>query len=330
MCLIITDFDKLCKQAQQRKPSAFRPGTASNHVTMIKKYVSFCLQHRVRYVKPTPQTICAYIESLARQFSSHKSVMNYVSAIKLLHNYIGKKAQALDSFEVVLMVRSVRLTMRNVPYRRPPVTIQMLSNMCRTCDSYGRAGLVIKFALQLAFFAFLRASNLCAPTSKSFDNTRHFVRSDVSVNTKGLTLQLKWSKTLQIANQPLQIPVPRVQDRNIDVVRTFEQLKRQIPTERDAPLFSLPGGGHLTLLQLRKAYRTLLTKNGYSNTTYTLHSLRRGGATACYDHGAKELDIQRQGVWATSCYKNYISNTDPHQSSICRALISAAQAKNTK
>ncbi len=329
MSLFITDFIRLCEQAQIRKGKAFRPGTVKNHLTMMRKYVTFCISHRVEYIKPTPQTICAYMEHLATHFTSHKSVSNYLSAIKLLHSYVGKKATALDSFEVVLMNRAIRLTMREIPFSRPPITVEMLMDMCHVCERYGKAGTVIKLALQLGFFGFLRGSNLCAPTIKGFDPTRHFRRKDVRVTPKGLVLSLKWSKTLQTAGQPLHIPVPQVADTSIDAVHTFKLMKEQIRAPPEAPLFTLPQGKHLTLPQFRDIFKALLRKTGNDHTTFSLHSLRRGGATTSFDHGAKELDIKRQGSWASTCYTRYIVNKEPHRSSVCDALIAAAAARNS-
>ncbi len=326
--IVITEFIRLCEQAQIRKGKAFRPGTVKNHLTMMKKYVTFCISHKVKYIKPTPQTICAYTEYLATQFSSHKSVNNYLSAIKLLHSYVGQKATAMDSFDVVLMNRAVRLTMRQIPFSRPPITVEMLQEMCYICERYGKAGTVIKLALQLGFFGFLRGSNLCPPTMKAFDPTRHLRRKDVRVTHKGLVISLKWSKTLQTAGQPLHIPVPHVADTSIDAVHTFKSMKEQIKAPPDAPLFTLPEGKQLTLPQLRKVFKALLRRTGNNAKTFSLHSLRRGGATTSFEYGAKELDIKRQGSWASTCYTSYIINKEPHKSSVCDALVTAA-TKNT-
>ncbi len=307
-----------------RKKQGFRPGTRANHICMMKKYVSFCLRNKLKYIKPSVETVCVYIEFLARQFISYKSVVNYLSAVKLLHDYAGSKARALDSFDVALMRRAVRLSLRTTPNRRPPITIPMLKQLCGLCDKYGRTGTVIKLAMQIGFFAYLRGSNLFPTTSKAFDKSRHLTREDVKVCSGGLLISLKWSKTRQSAGQPALLPIPTVSDKSIDALHTFQLLQKQIRAKPSSPLFLLPSRKTLTLTQFRTLFKILLSKAGYENRGYTVHSLRAGGSSVSFMHRAKELDIQKHGTWTSSCYKNYISLVDPFKSTVCKALKAAA------
>ncbi|MCP4263106.1 MAG: hypothetical protein GY774_37190 [Planctomycetes bacterium] len=218
------------------------------------------------------------------------------------------------------MIRAINITMRTIPHRAPPMTLDMLEVLCKICDRMGVVGLVVKLALQLGFYAFMRASNLAPPSAKSYDKTRHFLRRDVSVNKGNMTIKLKWSKSLQAAGQPRIIPVPRSRNNNLDALQTFQRVKQEVTAAPDDPLFTLPDGTWLTIDQLRKVFQLLLRKAGYADKRLTIHSLRRGGATQCYARGAKELDIQRQGAWASTSYLNYIDSQDAHASSVCGAL----------
>ncbi len=308
--------------ARKRRAAAFRPGTAVNHKAMFKKYIEFCLKHKCRYVNPTVRTLCAYIEYLAQSFISFKSVSNYVSGVKLLHKYMDKSIPNMQSFEVSLMLRSCALTMRHVPNRRPPVTVQMLRKLCKMCEKLGNKGLVIRVALLLSFYGFLRASNVCPTSSRGFDATRNFTRQDVHVAPPGLQLRIKWTKTLQKASQPRIIPIPSAQEYTLDAVRAYKEMIHRIPAHPSQPLLMLHNNKPLVISQLRKAFKLLLRAAGYSDS-FTLHCLRKGGATTSYHAGASYLDIQRQGTWSSSVFWTYITSSAPKDSTVTSALQNA-------
>ena len=96
---------------------------------MFTRYIQFCFDFNVNYVDPDKDTLCAYIEYLAQRFTSHKSVTNYFSAVKLLHKYIGVSIKNYDCFEVGLMLRALPLTMRCAPKQKAPITVEMLSRL---------------------------------------------------------------------------------------------------------------------------------------------------------------------------------------------------------
>ena len=55
--------------------------------------------------------------------------------------------------------------------------------------------LVFKYLLLLAYFSFLRLSNLLPHTVGSFDPTRQLARGDILFSNQGATLLVKWSQT---------------------------------------------------------------------------------------------------------------------------------------
>ncbi len=291
---------------------------------MINKYVTFCRTYNVDHIDPSPQTLCAYMEYLVDHFTSPNSVLNYISAIKLLHNYRGKEATAFKCFDVILMIRAIKITMRTIPHRAPPLSVDILKQLCHKCQKYGTVGLTVRLAMQLAFYAFLRGSNLCPHTSSKFDSTRHLTRGDIEITPQGLLISLKWSKTLQKAGNTKYIPVPKVDNELLDATTTFKRLKSRVQVSHKAPLFSLNRNRCLTLFELRRIFALLLRKIG-CDTHFTLHSLRRAGASTCFSLGAKDLDIQKQGTWVSSSYKQYIVLDNKFNNSVCQALVAASK-----
>ncbi len=283
----VAGFRKLCRQATRRKKQAFRPGTISNHRCMFRKWIAFCRSHQVQYINPSTATICAYIEFLAQRFTSYKAICNYVSAIKLLHNYTQEKLDNIQDFQVTIMLRATSLTLRNIPQRKQPLTIDHLFTLCNLCKTQGTTGAVIRLGLLLGYFGFLRASNICPPNRKAFDGTRHITRGDITVAPPGLVLALKWSKTMQVMNQPTKIPIPAMTCEVIDPVRAHQDMCEKIPAQPHRPLLILPDGNILTISQFRSYLKALLRGAGLSTKLYSAHSLRRGGATTTHKAGGR-------------------------------------------
>ena len=296
--MFMLGFSALCRAAKVRRRAAFRPGTSKNHLVMFKAYIKFCLQHKVEYVNPSKDTICAYIEYLAQKFKSHKSVTNYVSAIKLLHKYLGVSPPSMDSFEVALMIRALPLTMRCVPQQKAPISIEMLKSLCELCDKLGTLGTVMHTLFLIAFYGFLRCSNLCPSTQEAFDTTRHPTRADIRVADPGLLMAQKWSKTVQAPTAARQIPIPRITTpSSLDPVTAFTAMISAVPTRSDNDaLFQYPQGSPLTAQHARVVLRTMLTQLGYCAKDYSMHSFRIGGATACFRGSCQQMILRSMGA----------------------------------
>ncbi len=175
----VVELRKLDRQARRRRAHAFRPGTNKNHICQFKKFIGFCKKYNLRHLDPSVQTVCLYIEQLAQNFTSRKSLGNYISAIRLMHKFADRQCQALDSFEVGLMLRAVSLTMRYIPNQKLPMTVQQLEILVNKCAVLGAIGQVTKMAFILGFMAYLRASNLCPENNSDIDPTRCLLRGDV-------------------------------------------------------------------------------------------------------------------------------------------------------
>ncbi len=147
------------------------------------------------------------------------------------------------------------------------------------------------------------------------------MKADVKEDNHGLTLRLKWSKTMQMAMQPKFIPM--CQDKVIDPVHALKCVQRITAGTGSSPLFLLPSGVSMTLSRLRSVFKELLTEVGLSTQDYSLHSLRRGGCTTSYHLGAKSVDVQRHGLWATQIFWSYVSSGPPKDSTVLTAFNKA-------
>ena len=108
---VTDDITYLLRTAQKRTKHAFRPGTTANQRSQIERYLTFCFTYNVNHLSPSVNTVLVYIKHLAQSLSLHKSVMNYLSAIKHLHRLSGAEFTAFNAYPVSLLIRALPLTM---------------------------------------------------------------------------------------------------------------------------------------------------------------------------------------------------------------------------
>ena len=104
------------------------------------------------------------------------------------------------------------------------------------------------------------------------------------------------------------IQIPSIPNHPLDPVAAIKDMYRQIPTRTlDDPFVMLPDRSPVTTRLLATALHSILRESGFPANNYSLHSLRRGRATAAFRAGAEVHDIQHHGTWRSSCVWDYIT-----------------------
>lgn len=275
---------------------------------MFKAYLAFCEHFNLTAINPSVDTICMYTEFLARSFKSSKAIVNYVSAVRLLHKLVGVQASSLHCFELDLMLRAMSVTLdRTLPCRQP-VSIGLLSSLCQLCEKLDTLGTVVKCVFLFAFFGFLRISNVVPSAAAKFDRTRHLCGGDVFTTTTGLDIIIKWSKTRQTRFGGHTITLPRLPGHPLCPVAAYRDMTRVVPTGANKPLFRFPGKSRqpLTGPILRAILHCLVESLGLAAGQITFHSFRKGGASLCYNKGVQLAHIKQHGDWQSDSVWRYI------------------------
>jgi hypothetical protein len=284
-CLSGPPLQSLLLGAQHTLKQGAQPGTDRNQSNQIAKYQAFCSAHKCTAIRPSLDTLLAFIQFLFLQLASPRSVRNYFSGVRLLHKQLNISWSLLYSYQVERMLKGVDRTLPHVSRSKLPITFQILSQLISLCSSRGREGKALKVAFLFAFFGFLRQSNLAPPTSGSFDRRRHTRRADISVHASGTLLTLRWTKTLQDFSKSFHIPLPSIPGSPICPKAAYLDFIRAAPGHSQDPLLSLPSKGRTrTVLSagfLRKCLLQFITSLQLSPGSYSLHSLRRGGDHCC-------------------------------------------------
>ena len=311
---------------QQRKKQAFTPGTTKNHLSQIKLYIGFCYHFGLQDINPSTETICLYVEFLAQNVSSPKTVANYLSSVRFLHKWIGAEHAALDSFEVTLMVRSCFMTMKHVPNQRRPLTPDLIRQLLSVAQSVVPHFPLFKCAVVFSFFGFFRISNITPRVQYQFDPAKHTCRGDIIHADPGLLVLLKWTKTNQYGQNTQLVPLPATGDELLCPVIAFDQLCAYVPTSYcNQPLLSLPSPPGDPILPVRQEW---LSKNlsltlscmGHDPQFYSFHSFRRSGATTAWKAGVEFSHIKSHGGWKSEAFWTYITNITTGHSQVSAAL----------
>jgi hypothetical protein len=329
--LLITSFvlfPALAAAQRQRIQHAYRPGTRSNHRTQLRRYYGFCQEYGLYDLNPSQHQLCLYMEYLAQRFVSARTVRNYMSAITLLHKQLDVSCPALSSFQVGLMARAVDRTMLTPPSPRLPVSVLLLRQLVQATLPLGVWGVVFRFAILLAFFGFLRQSNLAPRTASQFDSARHSRRRDVVFTKQGAFIRLRWTKTLQSAHQPVFVPLPVIDNSPLCPVAAFRDMAASVPVlSSKSPLLLVPSpGGELqvvTIPMLAQTFKDIINSLGLPLHTFSLHSLRRGGATLAFEAGVPVDCIKGHGTWSSQSVYTYICPATNLPSTVPTALAHA-------
>ena len=95
-------------------------------------------------------------------------------------------------------------------------------------------------ACLVAFFSFFRKSNLLVKSITSFDSNLHLCRQDATFTEDGVSLAVRWSKTIQYRQRILHIALPRIPGSPLCPAQTLILASRLCNSPPSAPLFIYP------------------------------------------------------------------------------------------
>ena len=176
----------------------------------------------------------------------------------------------------------------------------------RNCLNLNSAPDSLFFAV-LCSFGLLRIGNVLAGSPGSVHNV--VTSADLQFLPKGAVLRISASKTIQFRERvhsavlplfPLHPLCP------VTALRNFLLLAGAGPKSPASPLFALPSAPPLTARSFRLRLAGLLASLHLSQSDFSTHSLRRGGATWLLNAGTPIHLIKILGDWKSDCVLQYL------------------------
>ena len=293
------------------KGESLKNSIKKNLLVQLNSYEKFCNHFRLPYFPADNKQINRFGQFLARTFKSPDTVGNYQSAVRTFLALLGLPIPNSQDKEAQMFTQGMKRVLDHEVKQAAPMTPEILLRMNRVVDYTSQIDMVAWVATLIRFTMFLRKSNLVPDTMITFNPTMQFTRQDFNVTGPASVMmaEITWAKNLQFKQKILRIPVLPVENKAICPVMWMHFMMAQVPAGPQDPAFTIWVRGEklaLSANQLVARMRKWLKLIKEDDEEYSLHSLRRGGATFAYQCNIEGEMIKHLGNWASEAYKRYI------------------------
>ena len=269
-----------------------------------KHYFNFCTFYDQVPVPASLDTVLLYLAYMASSFK-YVSIINYLSALWVLHKISGLPPLDPKTFEIHMTLRGIRRTLGDTKSQAPPVSVAELLMIYAHLDMGSVEDLAFWCAVILCIRGLLRKSNV---VEESFALLAH----DVEFYPWGVLVKVNRSKTISFKERVLEIPFSTIKGSPFCIRHHLLELFAKVGHDPSSQLISYISRARL----VRGTYKWFNTKLLALSTrlgflSFTTQSLRRGGASAMADAGFSLLEIKNLGDWSSLSVLLYLTKS-PH------------------
>lgn len=294
----------------------------------MRTYMAFC---NLMHIAPAPISqakLARYIAYLASRLS-YNSIKQYINIVRLIHIESGL-ANPLDvSWYIKSLMMGCKRVLGSTSKPKLAMTVDLLQQIFQVLDLTQPFQVVFWAACLIAFFSFLRKSNLFVGNDKG---PQAFLRRrDITFLAEGATLTIHHSKTIQHGERQLVIPVPHIAGSHLCPATAMLLVYKLVPGPPHAPLLCYPtlrGPIALSYRGFLSHLKSTLKRLGIDSSKYAGHSFRRGGVSyGLAQHLPVDL-LKLQGDWRSDCYQRYLEPDLETKFMVARAMGQGVQARN--
>ena len=274
-------------------------------------FLAFCFMYQIDMYNYSVNHAISFIEFLAYNGLATPTIATYVSAIKAKCLQFNLTTVPWSHPRIPLMLKSCSRTIEHVTQPKQVLSPHTLTLLIAKLNSHPM-GSMYKGLFLLAFHGFFRISNLLPKTQSSFQASRHLSRGDVSITSPGITVFLKWSKTLQANKDTRLIPLAAIPGSPLCPLQAILQINQLYPVSYHCPMFSHMVQGKLVVIsqsQARRVLSELLASMGLNPKCYGFHTFRRSGASLAFSLNVPVQYIKAHGTWASDAVWAYLDNS---------------------
>lgn len=126
----------------------------------LRIFTEFCHHLGLRPFPVQAQTILCYIAFLSVTGRSYGTIQNHISSIKHFHRFFGFPSWWDNLYSFQLVLRGFKCFLGAAPARKLPITPLLILHMVSLFDISKPLQAAIRALFLVAFFSFLRKSNL--------------------------------------------------------------------------------------------------------------------------------------------------------------------------
>lgn len=303
------DFiDCLDDRVRWLQGQVFARSTRLTYASQRKLYFHFCNLSDICPVPLSQDDACRYIAFLSQRLA-YNSIKQYINVVRILHLEAGLINPFHNCWQVNMLLKGAKRALGVAIKQKLPITPDILRSMFTLVDFSSPLDVTFWASCLVAFFSLFRKSNLLVKSLASFDPSLHLCRKDASFSHEGVTLAVRWSKTIQYRQRTLHIPLPRITDCPLCPTHTLILCLRLCDSPPDAPLFTYPsrrGWLPLTVNIFQEKLQSFLARLDLNPSDYSGHSFRHGGASFALECGLPTEAVKAQGDWTSNAYERYI------------------------
>ncbi len=285
--------------------------TRASYNSATRSFITFaityhCLAPDGSLLPASEDTLMLFATFLASSLKP-QSIKVYLYGVRNLHLEHGFPDPLTDALLLRRLLRGIKRLKGTSSDSRLPITPSLLRRFRSLLHLTHYDHLMLWAAILLAFFGFLRSSELLA--------LRH---SDALRRPEGYLLSIRASKTDPFRHGAT-VKITSLPDRTLCAVNAIDLLLAASVTHQ-GPIFHFWNGTSLTRQKLNTLIKLLATRCGIAPERYSSHSFRIGAASTAAAAGVPDWQIQALGRWSSDCYKRYIRLPDPDTNNIAAAL----------
>ena len=212
------------------------------------KLITFCAHYQFSPFPVSKHVFLAYLVFLSQSLASYQSLLNYTNILKHINSALGADLSFMSDYDCPLTQRGLRRMMGDRISHTFPITADILLRIFQSFQPRNVFHVCMRAAFLVAFFSFLRISNLVPYTlSEVHSSTSFFLhRRDISFTASGAYLHVFKTETIQFKQRILEIPLPVIPNSILCPVNTLTTYFRLVPASYDSLVFLAPHGSGFT------------------------------------------------------------------------------------
>ena len=305
-----------------------RPATPVAYNRHFENFMLFCTVVSFQIESISVEQLLVYCEFLYSNSYSPSAIANAMAGVKSRLQSYGFQVSVFSDVRITFYLKSLKLQQ---PLRdKLPCIIDfaLLRKIIHACDKFSHP-VLFKSIYLVAFYSFLRISNLVPHSVVSFSPLEKLARGDVFFGPPGLLLLIKWSKSMQNRNKAMLIKLPSIFDRQICPVYHVHKLLQITPGHQDSPLFQIEVHGTwvpLTDSRVRKHFKSILTFLQLHDRNITFHSFRKSGASLAFQGQTSLQSIKAHGTRSSDTVWIYIVQNQDGSAEVAQTLTNSGSS----
>ena len=200
------------------------------------------------------------------------TIRSYHSSVRSVARILGIKIPKKEFSDVLLVLRGMQKANpqpKRLAYPMTPSILRKIGYIINHDDPF-QATMWSLFLT--SFFLMLRKSNVC----KTYGTEENHLRCNhISGKNNHILVQISWTKTLQLGEKVLEMPLLSIPDCSLCPVKAMKRMLKLVPSTPNMPLFANEDGSPITYPVYMKILKEK-HKIGLDKTNFSTHSFHRG------------------------------------------------------